>query len=367
MSDVLLCPAEILQSRDLDPSEKLVMIAICDRELKDGACLITNEQISSAVNIGTRQVQRILIRLMDKQYIAQASKSSKINKQFIVLQRSSRSVEKDLQVRVQTLRRVYKNNNNKLLLQKESSNNMIGFNGDRTDKQNNYHPFDKLCAIELREVVQKQTMSRPGPIAKDLSAFRLLRTKDKISQERIDATLLWHCEHLRDKWEPKAFTGEDFRKKFLKIESALLRHHPPEEIVEISPQTIDIVSRLKMLGWKKVSMEKLAIEVELSLHFVRWLRSTLATMKSVEDHAIKSLYLTALLERLPRNWVEQWYEHLHKRLSNWEAWNGDLSSFRMSIESKDIVQKITGILTQYGGAPAARYIPGIMERLNENK
>lgn len=251
---------------------------------------------------------------------------------------------------------------------------MRGFNGKdttpstRTKKKPS--PFDKMSATQLHQAVLKHTMTKPsGTISKSAQAFRLLREKDEVDVERIDDVLEWHCSHLRDKYEPKAYTGDDFRKKFLNIEAALHRAHPPDSTIVISDEAKKMVERLSMNGWKKGSIDSLPSEVQLSLDFVEGFRRQLIALRNdAQETGVgnKTNYLLkhlqALLDRMPMNWVEQWYGRLHRRLHSWEAWSGDLQPFRMTRDSKEFRNTIYAILQDYGGEQnAKRFTDYIME------
>lgn len=243
---------------------------------------------------------------------------------------------------------------------------MIGFDGTRVLKKARGLVSDQLFALELREAVQKQTMSRASArLSTDVAAFRLLREKDGVSVERIDAAMQYHCNNLRSKFHPKAYTATDFRKKFVRIEQALLNSDQPVEEIQLNQHVTGILVRVRALGWKRGSAELLNNEVYYSWSFLSNFRSYLYEL-SIGDSEWKTV-AGILNERVPRNWVESWYSQLHTRLHNWSEWNGKLSNFRMTINNQDFAARIIQILQEYSGKKGYSLAIKLMENFDENK
>ena len=210
-------------------------------------------------------------------------------------------------------------------------------------------PFQRLASLELLTAINPRKKWTKASISKHGQPIRLMQERDHVPADELDRVLEFHCENIRAKYQPQAFSGEAFRKKYERIRSAYQRHVPEIDEVDISERAIGITARLRMLGWRKGSLEKLPSEVQIGLNWCAKLKDKL---KSLELAGAEGMCVRALLERLPSNWTEQHYSQAHKRLHNWEEWNGDMEFVRMDIENKDVWRVIVSNLEQYAGQRA---------------
>jgi signal recognition particle subunit SEC65 len=182
--------------------------------------------------------------------------------------------------------------------------------------------FDRICAFELLNSLNKNRRWTITEIDKEAATFTKLRSVDRYTTEEIDVVLEYHCKHIRDQYHPKAFNAKKFRTKFARIQNIYQDKHPT---TSISQQAIEIAQRLKCLGWPKGSFSGVADVVQQSIDWIEVLKKT-----------IRQNDCEKILPKLPRNWVESHMNTMHKRLSNWSAWSGDLSIARMSFQSKEV-------------------------------
>ena len=225
---------------------------------------------------------------------------------------------------------------------------------------------DKLMAIELLQAVNPRKKWTRQSIAKEARHIRLLRVKDNVPVTDIDQTLIYHCSHLRDQYHPRAFSAQTFRVKYEQIRAAYIRANPQHEQITITKESMAIVTRLKMLGWKRGSVEQLPGEVQRGVDWVLHLRSVIRATQSQSTGA-EELCWQALLDRIPRNWVDVHFTKAHRRLHNWQDWNGDLRMVRMFHTNKECWSVIVTILEQYAGSKTGtRLSVKLLETMDEH-
>lgn len=240
--------------------------------------------------------------------------------------------------------------------------------GQTVEPQSNFKGttvFDRLAALELLTATNPRKKWTKQTVGKHAKPISLLRRRDGIEPESLDRILQFHCENIRAKYQPQAFSGESFRKKFQNIEAAYQRQAPEIDEVDISDAAKSMFTRLRMLGWQKGSLEQLTCELQIGIN---WCRSLRESLKRLDLRQAEAMYVKALLDRLPKNWTEQYYNQVHRRLHNWDQWNGDLAFVRMDIENKDVWRVVVSHLERYAGTKAGnQFAKKLKGLLRENQ
>ena len=229
-------------------------------------------------------------------------------------------------------------------------------------------PLELLMAIELLTAINRLKRWSKQSTAKEARQLRLLWIKDNIDPSEADQIMIYHCQHLRDQYHPQAYCGKSFRAKYQKIRAAYLRANP-QFTNDVSDEAKAIVTRLKMLGWKKGSVNQLATYVQAGLDWIAKLKTSMHQLQTKPNATLSQrLTFLALKERLPRNWVDQHFTEAHRRLHNWHQWNGDLRPVKLDQNNKDAWRVVVTILEQYAGTnQGSKFATMLKEHLDENQ
>jgi hypothetical protein len=104
---------------------------------------------------------------------------------------------------------------------------------------------DQEFSQKLREIISSSKKVTIARSPKNWpSHFRLLRTRDGVSQKRIKRALKWYEENINNKFCPFCASAKSFRAKFLNIENAMGRDNSvpdPQNKVSVTPQAKNIV------------------------------------------------------------------------------------------------------------------------------
>lgn len=247
---------------------------------------------------------------------------------------------------------------------------ITGFNGKAVPvvkrRQIRVSLFDRSIALDLMMAVRPNAKRyNANSIKAQARDIHLLRTIDQVPDEELEQVMEFHCSRIYDKYHPKALNAKSFRQKYDQIKNAYRRSSRLLDETTISDQAMDIVGRLRMLGWRKGSNEQLPSDVQRGLDWVANLRSVLTTTPWTSE--VDKMIAQALKERLPRNFVESHYERSHRRLHSWDSWNGDLSLVRMSSTNKECWSVVTSIVEQYAGMKSStRFIRLLKDYLSES-
>ena len=90
--------------------------------------------------------------------------------------------------------------------------------------------FHLRAADELHKVVSSHKTVRSYDRDKWADHIRLMESVDNVSTAEIKKAIKWYRHHIGDEYAVEAYTGESFRKKFEKIESAMKRKNGTNRI-----------------------------------------------------------------------------------------------------------------------------------------
>ncbi len=202
--------------------------------------------------------------------------------------------------------------------------------------------FDMDCAIILLEACQRylgashKYLKRVKPSVW-ADHFRLLREVDEVGEPEVVKVLEWYNANMGGEFTPQAYSGESFRRKFIAIS-----HQAKRDIVatvEVGEDAARIAARLQGLGWPKGSGEAVGAAVQVGLTaYLAWVhRRTAFTEKLRKDDIVDDLGrermrlhgLGTHIARAmpsPSHFIREWMENVHKHVSGWDAWSGDLGS-----------------------------------------
>lgn len=213
---------------------------------------------------------------------------------------------------------------------------------------------DQRRADQLREAVRVHTKAPPESLAKtDAAELGILRRKLK-DDAQLDAVLSWYCEHISDRYTPKALTGAWFRSKYHSIVAAKDRAEEralpsprggsatPDP--EPDPEAESIARKLTSAAvWPLGSAPQVAPLARRALTDVRSFQRILSNIAKhgnesplTADHARAA---TRLLQHMgPAEYVvESWFTQVLERVSRWDGWSGRLDFFAWRPDHPDAV------------------------------
>lgn len=210
-------------------------------------------------------------------------------------------------------------------------------------------PFDKDAATILEKITRKMpprvtgiTQAKPSAWA---NHFRLLRTKDKISEADILRILNWYADHVGEEFIPIAYSGAAFRKKFHAIERQARRDI---SMVKISKDAAEIGKRLLVLTWPASCNGNIVAAVQTCLtayegwlldrdNFTGKLRSGAlackikkaeqSRLRNLGDHLIRAM-------PAPSHFIQSWMMDVNRRVLGWKDWSGDLTPLLFGAATK---------------------------------
>jgi hypothetical protein len=191
-----------------------------------------------------------------------------------------------------------------------------------------------------------------------------LATVDGIDPARVATVLGWYVDRIGGPYIPAAYGGESFRAKYPAIAAAYDRaatvHTPP------GPVALAIDRRVAPLGWPNGSDRALASAIQTSLDRYN------AAMRAANGAAALDPNLARFMDKVyavngpPDHYVEHWWtNHVHRRVSGWSDWSGDLGPFIWSPEQPAWLNGLRGLSMEYDGT--ARYYDQIIGAINANK
>ena len=234
-------------------------------------------------------------------------------------------------------------------------------------------PFDIKAAAKLEEAVRKLPPRKTGiKNAKPSTWARhitLLRTKDDISPNDIKTVMKWYISHIGEEFAPRAFSGETFREKFIRIEERMKEWNKQNILstIQPGPSAMRIANRLLMLCWPKGSGEDVPRATEACLSaYRRWcadrdlfvnelqMQNTAGTVSSRPD--AKRLWrfgkqLQGGLMPPDTFFAEKWMERVQGKVKGWNDWNGDLTAMLFKPESKEFQAMGRGYAEQWSEDP----------------
>lgn len=271
---------------------------------------------------------------------------------------------------------------NKKNFSDDDGDGMIGFNGEEVgsaagrNQRKKTTAFDRLCASSLLRAATPTKPPTRRQVQQEAHHFRRLREIDQVKEETLQRVLDYHCAHIRDKYQPRAFTCVKFRSKYQQIEDAYLRAHPPEEELHIDDLAKEYVNSLMTMHWPKgVTRKRLEVEVQIGLNWLKefWPIVERVKTEEAEAHAEVLEYNESLYQKYERQgykgkalrrrvhpkcrshkhgriadaceelerlvyteWVLDHYLDVQRQVSRWESWSGNLEMFRFSWDAKHV-------------------------------
>lgn len=217
---------------------------------------------------------------------------------------------------------------------------------------------DKERAAQLREAVRVHTKAPPETQARtDFVEMSILRRKIN-DEDRISAVLSWYCDHLADKWTPKALSGHWFRQKFAAIEAAMLRANgtapsPAESppAAEPDPDESAVVTTLTTGPiWPHGSASQLPEQARRALTNVRSFQRVMNNIArqgaETETTRVTAYAVRRLLAHMgtPQFVVESWFTRVLERVARWDQWSGKLDFFAWRFDHPDVIPELREFL-----------------------
>ena len=353
-------PAEVwfmFLKKEIGATELHLLATIDSLVTPEKGCFASNKYLGEMLGVRPDYIARLISKLKQKQLIQQVKFDGRrrfLETVWSRIEELDRTSNTDLEMSPPVSSPMGKRD------RKEQTGGGFGFVHEVEDEVR-HEPFDKSCAIQLQSTLppKKRRKRLPKTWA---DHFRLLRTEDEHTKETIEEVLDWYCENYQEKWTPKCYTPKIFREKFDRVIAAKKRDQQDRPTVDISQEAEKIVERLKAKQWPKGSGTQLPPFVQLSLNGYQWFqeqviqkadqihpedgtdsqeRMRLTRHKNLLDHLVDTL-------PAPSHFVEMWFVNIWKRVNNWDAWNGNLSSLSFDVSSQQFERYIAGLIVSYG-------------------
>lgn len=181
---------------------------------------------------------------------------------------------------------------------------------------------------------------------------QLRKAKVEIGCERFRLVLDWYCEHLSDKYTPKAYSALSFVKKFYAIEDAMNRHSPAVLKTEVSEQAKQIAKDVwKEWQWPVKAKPQLEPVLQVCLdnikqfrkHQSKWLAEY--EPKLIAKKKTKKIWSYSPTDMLfifgqhfdkymsePSQFVRWWFQRIFEINGKRKNWDGDLTQYVFDVK-----------------------------------
>lgn len=231
-------------------------------------------------------------------------------------------------------------------------------------------PAELGVAKSLRQtLLDARRCSGPYNLQKWASSLRLLRDKDGVAQSRIDAVLAWLPKAIADKYTPKVFDAESFRKKFTALEAAKEREDERgRDDTKIRDKTIDLINRMGLRWPDDTNTDEVYLTAELTRRAHRDMLDALLNLRDDDAEeeqkrrAAGGPYSTGDLHHLAckdlisrlgswETFVTNWMADVHHIAHHWPEWRGQVRSFVFHRNHKTFLKMLEPWSREYGGRP----------------
>jgi hypothetical protein len=198
-------------------------------------------------------------------------------------------------------------------------------------------------AKKLYGILAKRRMIQRTPSMQNWAYyFRLLHTKDKVSNEDINNVLDQYEKIIGSKYSPKIYSAKMFRERFDHLANRLVELCKSES----NPRCALIVKRLLQKPWPARATSELEQAVSQSFNFVENLFKNIRKflkekIKGNTKEIRRKIYLQRFAKYLDDTWsdpktlVETWFTKVNLKIRGWKNWNGSLERFIISNDDLD--------------------------------
>lgn len=364
-------PAEVVrlfQSGKIGPMETLLLATIDGLISPERGCFASNKYLAAKLGILPRYVVKMIGNLTRDGLIIRTGFNGRIRTLETAWSnavRKVRLVQQDHSGATRRTRRIPPTGElDKQVERAAKRRHGIGgkrkmfFNESKKKTWTTPGPSDKdyKRTDKLEQVIRsRRKIMRPFKRAAWAKCFMMLRCVDGVPADHIDLILDWYVNHFGEEFVPQVYSAKAFRDKFLALENAMGRC--VEVVGELSDDAKRIVASLNRKGWPKGSKEQLPAVVQSSLaEYVKFkdkLRDVVNDRTKVPiPQPIKRFAHNLLSARLGTavTFIENWMLAVHKQISEWTAWSGQLKQFRFCPESKRFAQMGREWSTRYTGS-----------------
>ena len=233
---------------------------------------------------------------------------------------------------------------------------------------------DHECARLLRDLCRKRNWAVSSQRTLWAKEFQLLRTKDLVHDpdrdKRVKRVLLFYLEQAcseecqKKNKLPPCPNGKTFRQRFNWIEERM--GSGPVKVQEqepVSKDAVKIAVYLNMfLNWPKGCGERLPRAVQSTMTRYERFRKGLVDVSSKLQDLVrgdpnhKDISTLKLCEKLlalytetPPEFTKTWFTKVvHRQVSRWKNWNGNLDMFVFKIDHKDFVSDLERVTVHKG-------------------
>jgi len=233
-------PKEIYLNRKLSWTEKILLVEI-DSLDKGKGCFASNEYLGKFLGKSTGQIANIISKLRSRKLLFTRHFDGR--KRFI-------SCNPDLR---KTLRQTsgkpegrskenlkYSNTDNNIkdnTVARKRGDGRLNPSFGICQSNNSQNPFDIKCTNRLIKILQiKRKIMRRVNEDNWIRQFKKLRVSEGMDKRRIKQSLNWYIKQdFNDRYLPKAYSAESFRKKFLQIEDKMNQNQDPKRRKNYKP------------------------------------------------------------------------------------------------------------------------------------
>lgn len=331
---------------------EVFLLAMIDCLVGERGCYASNEYLAKQLRMKEDTVSKAVSRLIKMELLEQVAFNGR---QRILVACWS---EKAHQTRIRILARLGSRSD----AESDENQRVVPMNRDSIDKKITDAPkarvgesggggffgeakqftFPEKAAKRLEGIVRAARKHSPTANTKNWPKEFEQLMKDGVDKDRIKTAVDWYADAIGQEFVPQIYSAKAFRTKFDALESAMARKDKkaartsPGDV----PDTVQAIygSLILDLTWPKGSKTQLIECIMQSCSnydktremVIAWRdRLKLEEEKSGWESGLPGV-LTAMLDIYLKGvdaFVEQWFREVHRQVTNWAAWSGELRGY----------------------------------------
>jgi len=194
----------------------------------------------------------------------------------------------------------------------------------------------KMWANMLFDAVREHfpimiTKSKPQVIKGWYRSFAALRTQR--GPEEVDRVVNWYCQHMKEQYVPKAYSGMVFKSKFDRIKSAMETGESEDEVVPIEAVRI---SRSLLNDYDFPAEIRSMLPIIVARTMSRWLVFC-EKMRQFQGPERSRVFLLRILKFYAPEFAKGWCIHLHRKYGRLESFTGPVLTLAWKPEHPDFL------------------------------
>lgn len=204
-------------------------------------------------------------------------------------------------------------------------------------------------STRLRRVAGKANWFVSKDKTKWSPQFRVLINRHGF--EVVDQVLKWYESNYTGKGVPSLNNGDQFKRRFDWVRK-LMDLHTQSTWTKTDKGT-SLTKSLKNLTWPKGSSEQLHQVVEITLDRYTKFRKLIQDVAAKEQGKPLGWMAKTVLAKSgsAEEFTKTWMEMVHRQISDWDDWSGDLLRFAFRPDHKAYQAMGRGWATDFAGSP----------------